>query len=157
VDGEPQNAECVRGLGWATFQSGNRIKGMELLHKANKLAPGNKKILTDLAVANLALDFKESRKYAEQAVYSFYFSQKWGDRQHEFASSVPGTSGTAQLAKSIRIDSMLLYQDENEIFRHLFDYENKCWHEVELIQIVERFPVLFFPGWLRDTANTLRS
>jgi tetratricopeptide (TPR) repeat protein len=235
VAGEPQNAECLRGLGRATYQSGNRVKGLELLHQANKLAPGNVNILTDLAVANLALDFKESRKYAEQAVaidpdnslaqqvldkiqvaeedirwivknsrlgwdrvlkanctktgiyqykislndnpaiwriieikenqflsslhkgimlafdrreertYSFYFSQKKGDRQHEFASSVPGTSGTAQLAKSIRIDSIPLYQDKDEIFLYLFDYENKCWHEVELIQRLEKIPRAVYP------------
>ena len=232
---EPENAECVRGLGWATYQNGDRSKGLELLHQANKLDPGAVNILTDLAVAYLALDFKEARKYAEQAVaagpdnylsqqvlgkirgaeeevhrivknvrrgwerasrigyntvqihqfkvslkgnpaiwriieikgnqilsslhkgimtsfgrkeersYSFFFAQKRSNKKSEFASSVPGISGTAYPVKSIRIDSIPLYHDEGEKFLYLFDYENKCWHEVELIQIIEKVSRAVYP------------
>jgi Tfp pilus assembly protein PilF len=232
---EPQNAECLRGLGWATYQYGDRVKGLDLLHQANKMAPGTVNILTDLAVAYLAIDFKEARKYAEQAVdagpdsslaqqvlnkiqateedvsrivknvrqgweralkansstvgiyqfkvslkdnpaiwriieikenqllsslhkailmafdrredraYSFIFNQKRGDRQHEFAASTSGISGTAKLAKSIRIDSIHLYQDEGQKFLYLFDYENKCWHYLELVQIIEKVPRAIYP------------
>jgi len=235
VAGEPQNAECLRGLGWAIYQHGDRTKGLGLLHQADKMAPGTVNILTDLAVAYLAIDFKEARKYAEQAVgtghdsslakqvlskiqaiekdvsrivknarlgwekaltanssnvgiyqfkvslkdnpaiwriieikenqllsslhkgilmafdgredraYSFFLSQKRGDRQHEFAASTPGISETAKLAKSIRIDSIHLYQDEGQKFLYLFDYENKCWHEVELVQIIEKVPRAIYP------------
>ena len=235
VASEPQNAECIRGLGWAIYQNDDKSKGLELLHKANKLAPGNVNILTDLAVAYLGLDFKESRKYAEQAVaagpdsalaqrvlekmqgaedevnrivknvrrgwernsrisyntleihqfkvslkddpsiwriieikgnqllsslhkgimmafdrkeeraYSFFFTFKCANEQSEFASSVPGTSGTARPVRSIRIDSIPLYHDEGEKFLYLFDYENKCWHEVETIQVIDKASRAKFP------------
>jgi tetratricopeptide (TPR) repeat protein len=235
VEREPQNAECVRGLGWATCQSGDRSKGLELLHQANNLAPGTVNILTDMAVAYLALDFKEARRYAERAVaaspdnflaqqvldkiqmaekevnrviknvrrgwertsriscntmeiyqfkvslkgnpaiwriieikgnqllsslhkgiltafdrkdeksYSFFFTQKRGNKQTEFALSVPGTSGNAYPVKSIRIDSIPLYHDEGEKFLYLFDYKNNCWHEVELIQITEKVSRAVYP------------
>ena len=235
VAGEPQNAECLRGLSWAIYQHGDRTKGLDLLHQADKMAPGTVNILTDLAVAYLAIDFKEAWRYAEQAVnagpdsslaqqvlskiqateegvrqivnnvrlgweraltansstvgiyqfkislkdnptiwriceikenqllsslhkaiqmafnrredraYSFFFSQKRGDRRHEFAALSPGISETAKLAKSIRIDSILLYQDEGQKFFYLFDYENKCWHEIELIQIIEKVPRAIYP------------
>jgi tetratricopeptide (TPR) repeat protein len=232
---EPQNAECVRGLGWATYQNGDKTKGLELLHQANELAPGTVNILTDLAVAYLSLDFKEARKYAQQAVaaspdnslaqrvlekiqgaeeevnrivknvrrgwesnsrisfdaiyifqfkvflkdnpaiwriieikgnqilsslhkgimmafdrkeersYSFFFTQKRGNKQSEFASSVTGTSAAAHPVKSIRIDSIPLYHDEGEKFLYLFDYENECWHEVELVQVVYKASRATFP------------
>jgi tetratricopeptide (TPR) repeat protein len=232
---EPQNAEFLRGLGWATFENGDRSQGLELLHHANKLAPGNVNILTDLAVAYLALDFKEARKYAEEAVaigsdnslakqvlekiqgaeaeinrvvknvrrgwerasyissdmieihqfkislkdnpaiwrivevkgnqilsslhkgimrafnrkeeraYSFFFTQKQGNQQPEFASSVPGISGTAYPVKSIRVDSIPLYHDEGGKFLYLFDYVNKCWHEVELIERIYKTSRAVFP------------
>jgi tetratricopeptide (TPR) repeat protein len=232
---EPQNAECVRGLGWATYQNGDRSKGLELLHQANKLDPGSVNILTDLAVAYLALDLKKAHKYAEEAVtagpdsalaqqvlekiqgaeeevnrfvknvrqgwerdsyesydkleihqfkvslkdnpaiwriieikgnqilstlhkgimmafdrdeehaYSFFFTQRRGNKQIEFASTVPGTSGTTHLVKSIRIDSIPLYHDEGEKFLYLFGYENKCWHEVELVQVIYKHSRAVFP------------
>jgi tetratricopeptide (TPR) repeat protein len=232
---EPQNAECLRGLGWATCQNGDRSKGLELLQQANKLAPGSVNILTDLAVAYMKLDFKEARNYAEQAVaaapdnslaqqileeirmadeevnrivknarqgcesnspisldaiyifqfkvflknnptiwriieikgnqilsslhkgimmafdrkeertYSFFFTRRRGDEQIEFASTLPGNSGSAHPVKSIRIDSIPLYHDEGEKFLYLFDYENKCWHEVELVQVIYKASRAVFP------------
>jgi hypothetical protein len=87
----------------------------------------------------MAFDRREDR------AYSFFLNQKRGDRQHEFATSTLGISGTAKLAKSIRIDSILLYQDEGQKFLYLFDYENKCWHEVELIRIIEKFSKAIYP------------
>ena len=65
---QPENAEYLRGLGWALHQSGDRDKGLEFLLKANELSPDNANVLTDLAVACLAKDFKQARAYAEQAV-----------------------------------------------------------------------------------------
>ena len=235
VAGAAQNAEYLRGLGWANYQKGDSKKGLELLHQADKLAPGTVNILTDLAVAYLAIDFKKARKYAEQAVaagpddslaqqvlskiraaeedvsrivnntrlgweraltvnsvtvgiyqfkvslkgnpaiwriieikenqllsslhkgimmafnrredrsYSFFFNQKRGDKQNEFAASTLGTSGITKSTKSIRIDSIPLYQDEEEKFLYLFDYENKCWHDVELIQVTDKVPRAIYP------------
>jgi hypothetical protein len=235
ADREPNNAEYLRGLGWATYQNGDQYKGLELLHQANELAPGTTDILTDLAVAYLALDFREARKYAEQAIaagpgnllaqqvldkiqgaeeevkritknfgrgwerasriydntleihqfkislkdnpaiwriveikgnqllsslhkgimaafdrkedrsYSFFFALKRNTMNSEFASSIPGISGTPYPAKRIRIDSIPLYHQEGEKFLYLFDYENECWHEVELIQIIEKTSRATFP------------
>lgn len=65
---EPQNAEYLRGLGWAIFNRGDKVKGLALLHNAHVLEPANINILTDLAVANMAVnDFNEAILYAERA------------------------------------------------------------------------------------------
>lgn len=232
---EPQNEECVRGLGWAIFQNGDRSKGLELLLQAHEMVPENINIMIDLAVAYLAVDFNEARKYAEQAVaaepdnalaqrvlntvreaehdisriiqemqigsenkwyydydakqiyqfkvslkdnpdiwriieikgtqllstlhkgimaafdreeerpYSFFFDSRLNDRHFEFASTIPGISDSARPARSIKVDSILLYQDEDEKFRYLYDYENQCWHEIEIIKIVFRKSQAKFP------------
>ena len=68
VTRQPENGEYLRGLGWAICQNGNRDKGLALLLKANEQSPNGANILTDLAVAYLAEDFKQARAYAEQAV-----------------------------------------------------------------------------------------
>lgn len=65
---QPENGEYLRGLGWTLHQSGERDKGLELLLRANELSPDNANILTDLAAAYLADDFRQARAYAEQAV-----------------------------------------------------------------------------------------
>jgi tetratricopeptide (TPR) repeat protein len=67
VSREPDDAEFIRGLGWATFQNGDRIRGLSLLQKANKLNPSSVNILTDLAVANMGTSLRKARQYAEQA------------------------------------------------------------------------------------------
>jgi tetratricopeptide (TPR) repeat protein len=225
VEREPQNAEFLRGLGWATIQNGDRGQGLILLHQAEKLAPGSFNILTDLAVAYMVEDIEKARRYAEQAIsansdsplainilhainaadeaanrlytrvrknrespshfsdkavevyqfkvslkdnpaiwriieikgnqllsslhkgiqtafgyqetrtYSFFFTRKKGDAQPEFASVVPGITGTSRLAKSIRIDTIPIYHDDGEKFRYLFDYENMLWHEVIMLHV----------------------
>jgi tetratricopeptide (TPR) repeat protein len=81
----------------------------------------------------------------EDRPYSFFFHEKQGDRQNEFAASLPGISGKARPAKSIQVNSILLYQDEGEKFSYLFDYENKCWHEVELIQVMDKVTRAVYP------------
>jgi hypothetical protein len=63
----------------------------------------------------------------------------------EFAASVPGISSSAKPAKSIRIDSLFLFLDEGQKFLYLFGYENKCWHEVELVKIFEKYPWTVYP------------
>lgn len=234
VASEPNNSEYLRGLGWAIFQNGEQKKGLDLLHKADALAPGTVNILTDLAVAYLTSDIKKAKKYAEAAVtawpdsslardvlskiqgfdqnvkqsvsqtplnwgkvlkptykvgifqfkvalkdnpeiwriieikenqllstlhkailkafdrredgpYSFLLSRNQGDKQTEFAASVPGITGEAKPAKSIRVDSLFLFLDEGQKFLYLFGYENKCWHEVELIKIFEKYPLNVYP------------
>jgi tetratricopeptide (TPR) repeat protein len=67
VSQEPNNGEFIRGLGWATFQNGDRTRGLSLLQKANRLAPDNVSILTDLAVAYMGTNLRTAKQYAEQA------------------------------------------------------------------------------------------
>lgn len=65
----PQEAEYLRGLGWATWSAGNKKRGLEYLKQAVSLAPENVNILADLAVAHLRdgqLD--TAKEYAERAV-----------------------------------------------------------------------------------------
>lgn len=47
------NAEYLRGLGWAYFNNDNRSEGLGYLQKATKLDPSNINILLDLANAHL--------------------------------------------------------------------------------------------------------
>ena len=69
VDREPDNGEYLRGLAWAIYNSGDRVKGLAYLHKANKLEPDNVNILTDLAVAYLStMNMNKAREYAKKAV-----------------------------------------------------------------------------------------
>jgi len=69
VNKEPGNGEYLRGLGWSIYCSGDTAKGLALLKDANRLAPTNTNILTDLAVANLFLtNINEAKEYAERAV-----------------------------------------------------------------------------------------
>ncbi len=69
VDREPDNGEYLRGLGWAFYSSGNKMKGLAYLHKAIDLSPTNVNILTDLAVAYLSLgNIDKAKKYGEKAV-----------------------------------------------------------------------------------------
>ncbi len=59
---EPDNPEYLRGLGWALFSLGEQPKGLELLHKANDLAPSNVNVLLDLTMAYLIIhDFNKAR------------------------------------------------------------------------------------------------
>jgi len=50
---EPNNGEYVGAFGWAVFNGGDRVEGLDQLHRAAELAPGNASILTDLAAAFL--------------------------------------------------------------------------------------------------------
>jgi len=69
VKKEPNNGEYLRGLGWATYSSGDVAKGLSMLKEANRLAPDNARILTDLAVVSLSsLSTHEAKQYAERAV-----------------------------------------------------------------------------------------
>jgi len=69
VKQEPNNGEYLRGLGWATYSSGDVTRGLSLLKEASRLAPDNANILTDLAVACLSsVNVDEARQYAERAV-----------------------------------------------------------------------------------------
>jgi tetratricopeptide (TPR) repeat protein len=69
IKASPDNAEYLRGLGLALLNIGDRIKSMQLLHKANELAPSNLNILLDLANAYfITLDFKNARMYADRAL-----------------------------------------------------------------------------------------
>jgi len=69
VKQEPNNGEYLRGLGWATYSSGDVGKGLFLLKEANRLAPDNANILTDLAVVYLSsVNMDKAREYAERAV-----------------------------------------------------------------------------------------
>ena len=69
VNKEPGNGEFLRGLGWSIYCSGDAAKGLTLLEEANRLAPTNTNILTDLAVAYLSsTSINKAKEYAERAV-----------------------------------------------------------------------------------------
>jgi tetratricopeptide (TPR) repeat protein len=66
---QPENAEYLRGLGWASFNSGDREHGILLLNKALRVKPDDVNILTDLAVSYLGVaDFRLARKYTKMAL-----------------------------------------------------------------------------------------
>jgi len=68
VDREPNNGEYLRGLGWAVYSSGDKVRGLAYLHKAIGLSPANENILTDLAFAYLSLgDIDKAREHGEEA------------------------------------------------------------------------------------------
>lgn len=233
VSNESNNGEYIRGLGWATFQNGDRTRGLSLLQKANKLESANVSILTDLAVAYMRKNLRIAKQYAERAAiiepgnalvqdvltririfednmtkmldgarlswpressvqsnaleifqfkvsvkddpnkwriieikeiqllstfhkgiarafdyneessYSFFFHRV--NEQNEFAATIPGISGTAKLAKSIRIDSIFLFKDEGQKFHYLYDYEKKVLHDVELVKVIEKVSRAVYP------------
>ena len=88
VKAEPDNAEYLRGLGWAIFNVGYKLSGLEYLHKANKLEPLSVNILLDLANAYLImLDFKKAKMYGKKALLidpSYGLSCKVLDKIEEF-------------------------------------------------------------------------
>jgi pentatricopeptide repeat protein len=70
IENNPHNAECLRGLGWAEFNAGNRFKGIAYLKKAQELEPSNVNVLLDLANAYLLnLNFDEAKQYAQEALH----------------------------------------------------------------------------------------
>jgi tetratricopeptide (TPR) repeat protein len=63
------NAEYLRGLGWALFNGGDKLKGLEQLRRANELEPSSVNVLLDLANAYLTmLDFEKAKMYADRAL-----------------------------------------------------------------------------------------
>jgi tetratricopeptide (TPR) repeat protein len=69
VSRESGNDEYLRGLGWACFNAGHKLKGLEYLHRASELAPSNVHIWLDLANAYLlTLDFEKAKQYGAQAL-----------------------------------------------------------------------------------------
>lgn len=69
VKANPDNAEYLRGLGWAFFNGGDKLKGLEYLHKANGLEPSGVNILLDMANAYLLmLDFEKAKMYGNKAL-----------------------------------------------------------------------------------------
>ena len=70
IESDPDNAEYLRGLGWAQFNGGDKIEGFESLMKAKEIDPLNVNILLDLANAYLfEMDFEEAKRYAKGAIY----------------------------------------------------------------------------------------
>ena len=64
-----QEAEYLRGLGWATWSAGNKRRGLKYLKQAISLAPDNVNILADLAAAHLRDGHLDAaQEYAERAV-----------------------------------------------------------------------------------------
>jgi tetratricopeptide (TPR) repeat protein len=67
--GRPEKPEYLRGLGWATFSSGDHARGLLFLNKALRLLPDDVDILTDLAVSYLGVgEFGLARKYTRLAL-----------------------------------------------------------------------------------------
>jgi tetratricopeptide (TPR) repeat protein len=70
VKGGPNNAEYLRGLGWSSFNGGDKLKGLEYLHRANEFEPSNVKILLDLSNAYLIVyDFEKAKMYVDKALH----------------------------------------------------------------------------------------
>jgi tetratricopeptide (TPR) repeat protein len=66
---EPDNAEFLRGLGWAQVNGGDKVKGKKNLERALEIAPRDVNILLDLANVYLfEQDFEEAKRYAQGAV-----------------------------------------------------------------------------------------
>lgn len=66
---DPDNAEFLRGLGWAELNGGDKSRGMECLNRAKELDPLNVNILLDIANAHLFnLNFDEAKRYARGAI-----------------------------------------------------------------------------------------
>jgi tetratricopeptide (TPR) repeat protein len=64
----PENAEYLRGLGWSTFNTGERQEGLLILNKALRIDPDNINILIDLAFCYMGMaDFNKARKYIRMA------------------------------------------------------------------------------------------
>ena len=69
VKQEPQEAEYLRGLGWAIWSAGNKRQGLKYLKQAISLAPDNVNILADMAAAYLRDGHLDTaQEYAERAV-----------------------------------------------------------------------------------------
>ena len=65
----PDNAEYLRGLGWAVSNNGDMTKGIGYLQKAVALEPSNINILLDMAnVYLLNLEFEKANQSAKQAL-----------------------------------------------------------------------------------------
>jgi hypothetical protein len=110
------------------------IKGIQLLSSLHK---------------GIALGFD----LPEKRTYSFFFHEKRRDIHYEFASAVPGISGTPRTSKNIRIDSIGLFQDEKDKFRYLFDYEKMSWYEVELVQVTLKNTRAKYPRVIKKLSN----
>ena len=64
------NAEYLRGLGWAEINAGDRLTGIQNLLKAIEVEPADARILLDLANAYLLdLDFETAKQYAKKALH----------------------------------------------------------------------------------------
>lgn len=69
LDCEPWNRGYQRALGKATFNSGDKKKGLEYLHKVAPFYPDNPGMLAELATAYMSLgDIETARLYAGKAV-----------------------------------------------------------------------------------------
>jgi tetratricopeptide (TPR) repeat protein len=69
VKKKPDEAEYIRGLGWAVFNRGDKLQGLKYLKQAFALSPANANILLDLANAFLMnLDFNMARDCAKHAL-----------------------------------------------------------------------------------------
>jgi tetratricopeptide (TPR) repeat protein len=127
---EPDNAEFLRGLGWATYQKGDRQKGLVLLHRANDIEPNNINILTDLAVAYLAGDINLAKKYAEMAMIiepgNTLVNNVWNtvlkfDEEFSRSSNRSQIAGAAESEPDINADSIYQFkislQENPDIWR----------------------------------------
>ncbi|HSW57512.1 MAG TPA: tetratricopeptide repeat protein [Dehalococcoidales bacterium] len=69
LQASPEKAEFLRGLGWATYNAGEKERGILILNKALYRQPDDINILTDLAVCYLGLlAFRKARKYVGLAL-----------------------------------------------------------------------------------------
>jgi tetratricopeptide (TPR) repeat protein len=67
--GEPNNGEYLRGLGWAIFNGGDKVHGLDYLLQANKFEPNNVNIINDVSVAYMGVfDIRNALKFIKKAL-----------------------------------------------------------------------------------------
>jgi len=88
----------------------------------------------------------------EEHQYSFFLSNKPYDKESEYTSPGLAAEGTAKLATRIRIDSIALYGGPK--FLYLFDYGDEWWHDVELINVTQRFTRASYPRLVKKQGKS---
>ncbi|MCK9526249.1 MAG: tetratricopeptide repeat protein [Dehalococcoidales bacterium] len=86
--------------------------------------------------------------------YSFFLSNKPYDTNSEYTSALAASTRNTKMARRLRIDSVELYGGRK--FLYLFGYENECWHDVELIEVMEKVTRAKYPKVVKKQGKAHR-
>ncbi len=75
--------------------------------------------------------------------YSFFLSNIPYDASSEYASPSGASKRNVKMASRLRIDSVDLYDDNK--FLYLFNHDNEYWHDVELLEVIEKVTRAKYP------------